>query len=125
MKTKLLRAFLVVALVFTATAADITGKWSGTFKPETGDDGSAYLVVKQSGNRITGSGGPDSNTQWPGLTGTVTGNKVSFEVTSADDGTVYKGSLVLEGDHLKGDVLFTPPQGQAMKATLDLTRVAQ
>jgi hypothetical protein len=125
MKTTLLRAFLTLTLVVTAAAADLTGKWSGSFTSETGDTGSAYIVVKQSGSRITGSGGPDANTQWPGLTGAIAGNKVSFQVTSADDGTVYKCSLAIEGDHLKGEVLFTPPQGQEMKATLDLTRVAQ
>jgi len=125
MKTTLVRAFVVVMLVFTAAAADLTGKWSGAFTSESGDAGSAYLVVKQSGSHITGSGGPDANTQWPGLTGDITGNKVSLQVTSPDDGTVYKCALVLDGDHLKGEVLFTPSQGQEMKATLDLTRVKQ
>lgn len=125
MKTKLLRGLLMITLAFSANAADLTGKWSGTFTPETGDASSAYLIVMQSGNRITGSGGPDADTQWPGLTGAITGNKVSFQVTSTEDGTVYKCSLVLEGDHLKGEVLFTPPQGQEMKGTLDITRVKE
>jgi hypothetical protein len=125
MKTTLSCGFLILTLIFSAAAADLTGKWSGAFASETGDTGSAYIVVQQSGSRITGTGGPDANTQWPGLTGSITGNKVSFQVTSADDGTVYKCSLVLDGDHLKGEVLFTPPQGQEMKATLDLTRVTQ
>lgn len=115
----------MIAFAFTAAAADVTGKWSGAFASGSGDSGSAYVILKQDGSRISGSGGPDANTQWPGLTGTVTGNKVSFQVTSPDDGTVYKCSLVLEGDHLKGDVLFAPPQGQEMKATLDLTRVPE
>ena len=120
-----MRWFLIFTLALCASAADFSGKWSGTFKAETGDAGSAYLVLKQSGNRITGSGGPDADTQWPGLTGTITGSKLSFQVTSADNGTIYKCSLVLEGDHLKGEVLFTRPEAQEMKATLDLTRVAQ
>src|SRR5215469_8644431 len=115
----------VLALAFTAAAADISGKWSGSFTPESGDGGSAYVILKQSGSTLTGSGGPDANEQWPGLTGTVSGNKVTFEVKSASDGTVYKGTLVLEGDHLKGEVVFTPEGGQAGKAKLDLTKVTQ
>jgi hypothetical protein len=125
MRTILLCLFLCVALAFTATAADISGKWSGSFQPENGDGGSAYVILKQSGTTITGSGGPDANEQWPGLQGTISGNNVSFQVKSAADGTVYKCALVVDGDHLKGDVLFTTAEGQSGKAKLDLTRVTQ
>jgi len=123
MKRILLCLSLSMVLVLTAAAADVTGKWSGSFVPEGGDNGTAYVILKQSGNTITGSGGPDANDQWPGLKGTITGNKVSFEVKSPTDGAVYKGALVLEGDHLKGDVMVTTPEGQAAKAKLDLARV--
>jgi hypothetical protein len=125
MKTILVCAFLGLALALSAAAGDVSGKWTGSFTPETGDGGSAYLVLKQSGSTLTGSGGPDANNQWPGLQGTISGNNVSFEVKSAEDGTVYKCSLVLDGDHLKGDVTFTTAEGQAIKAKLDLTRAAQ
>jgi len=123
MKTILLYLFLSIAVVFTATAADISGKWTGSFTPESGEGGTAYLILKQSGTTITGSGGPDANEQWPGLEGTISGNKLSFQVKSASDGTIYKCELVLDGDHLKGDVMFTPGDGQSAKAKLDLTRV--
>jgi hypothetical protein len=124
MRTIQLCLLLCLALAFTATAADISGKWSGSFVPENGDSGSAYVVLKQSGTTLTGSGGPDENEQWPGLQGTVRGNNVSFEVKSASDGTVYKCTLVLDGGHLKGDVQFTSADGQAGKAKLDLARIA-
>ena len=124
MKTILLCMFLCVAAALTAIADDINGKWSGSFTPESGDGGTAYVILKQSGNTVTGSGGPDANEQWPGLQGTVNGNKVSFQVKSPADGTVYKCDLVLDGDHLKGDVVFTPDGGQPAKGKLDLTRVA-
>jgi hypothetical protein len=125
MKTILLCLFLCAALPFAAAAADVSGKWSGSFTQENGDGGSAYVILKQSGATITGSGGPDANDQWPGLEGTIDGNKVTFQVKSTDDGTVYKSTLVLDGDHLKGDVVFTTADGQSGKATLDLTRVTQ
>jgi hypothetical protein len=125
MKTILLSLVLCVALPLVAAAADVSGKWSGSFTPENGDGGSAYVILKQTGSTITGSGGPDANDQWPGLEGTIDGNKLTFQVKSTEDGTVYKGTLVLNGDHLKGDVVFTAGDGQSGKATLDLTRVTQ
>jgi hypothetical protein len=123
MKTILLTLSLCLALAWTAAAADLSGKWTGSFTPENGDNGSAYVILKQAGTTITGSGGPDENNQWPGLQGTVNGNTVTFEVKNPDDGTIFKGTLVLDGDHLKGDVVATMPDGQTMKAKLDLTRV--
>lgn len=125
MKTILPALFLILALALTAAAADVTGKWSGSFVSDGGDSGSAYLILTQSGSALTGSGGPDANEQWPGLKGEVSGNKVTLEVKSVSDGTVYKCTLVLDGDHLKGDVVFTPAGGQPGKAKLDLTRSGQ
>lgn len=125
MKTFLLALSLCLALPLLAAAADVSGKWSGSFTPETGDGASAYVILTQTGNKLTGSGGPDANTQWPGLEGAVSGNNITFQVKSADDGTVYKCTVVLDGDRLKGDVQFTTPDGQAVKAKLDLTRVPQ
>jgi hypothetical protein len=125
MKTILLCSLLCLALALTASAADVSGKWSGSIAPENGDGGSAYVILKQSGSTITGTGGPDANDQWPGPSGKIDGNKVTFEVKSTDDGTVFKCTLVLDGDHLNGDVEFTAPDGQAGKAKLNLTRVTQ
>jgi hypothetical protein len=126
MRSILLCLLVTLAVAFTATAADISGKWSGSFTPESGDGGTAYVILKQSGTTLTGTGGPDANQQWPGLQGTVNGSKVSFQVKSTDDGAVYKCDLVLDGDHLKGDVMFTSGDGQTTgKGKLDLTRVTQ
>ncbi|HUB83249.1 MAG TPA: hypothetical protein VMB03_30820 [Bryobacteraceae bacterium] len=125
MKTTLLCLFLCFALAFAAAAADVSGKWSGTFAPDNGDNGSAYVILKQNGATITGSGGPDENAQWPGLQGKVDGNQVTFEVKNPDDGMVYKCSLSLSGDHLDGEAVFTTPDGQSGKAKLNLTKVKE
>lgn len=122
MKSTLLCLFVTLALALTAAAADINGKWSGSFTTENGDNGTAYVILKQSGDTLTGTAGPNAGEQWPGLQGTVSGSKVSFQVKSASDGTVYNCSLALDGDHLKGDVTFTSADGQSGKAKLDLTR---
>jgi len=122
----ILPAFLLgIALAWTATAADVSGKWTGTFTPENGDGGAAYVVLTQNGSTLTGTGGPSAEQQWPGLQGTISGSKVSFQVKDPEDGTVYKCELTLDGDHLKGDVTFTPAGGEAAKGKLDLTRVAR
>ena len=125
MKTILSTFVLAMLLAWTASAADVSGRWTGSFTPDSGDPGTAYVILTQSGTKITGTGGPDASEQWPGLQGTIQGNKVSFEVKSASDGTVYKCDLVLEGDHLKGDVSFTPAGGQPGKGKLDLSRATQ
>jgi hypothetical protein len=125
MKSIPLCLFVMVALALTAAAADTSGKWSGSFTPENGDAGSAYVILKQSGTTLTGSAGPNANEQWPGLQGKVSGNRISFQVKSATDGTVYKCDLSLDGDHLKGDVTFTSAEGQSGKAKLELARASQ
>ena len=125
MKTVLSCLLLCCVLAVAASAADVSGNWSGSFTPENGDGGSAYVILKQTGSTITGSGGGDANDQWPGLKGTIEGNKVSFEVKSTADGTVFKATLVLDGDHLNGDVDFTTGDGQAGKGKLSLTRVKE
>jgi len=114
---------LGLALVWSAIAADAAGKWSGTFTPENGNGGYAYVILKQSGSTLTGSAGGDPDNQWPGLQGTIKGNNISFQVKSAEDGVVYKCNLVLDGDHMKGDVAMTFPDGRAGKGKLDLERV--
>lgn len=123
MKKILVCSFLIAAMALAAAAADVNGKWSGSFTPEGGQAGTAFAILKQSGTAVTGSAGPDENQQWPDLKGTIRGDKVTVEVKSTSDGTVYKCDLVLAGDHLKGDVSATSSGGQALKAKMDLARV--
>src|SRR5579872_7048633 len=116
-------SLLAAAMALTAAGADITGKWSGSFAPEGGQSESAYAVLKQAGTAVTGTAGPDESQQWPDLKGTIHGDKVTVEVKSPQDGSVYKCELVLAGDHLKGDVTAKTPDGQELKAKMDLARV--
>ena len=113
--------FMIAALAMTAMAADVSGKWSGTFTPEGQNAGNAFLVLKQSGASLTGSAGPDENQQWAISDGKVAGNKLTGQVTSPD-GAIYKFTLSLEGEHIKGSIEVNAG-GQAMKGMLDVTRV--
>jgi hypothetical protein len=112
-------AFALFAM--TAMAADVTGKWSGTFSPEGQDPSGAFVVLKQSGTTLTGTAGPDEGQQWPLANGKIQGNKITGEVTSPE-GMIFKLDLVVEGDQIKGDVNATR-DGQPMKAKVDLKRV--
>ncbi|HEX6971424.1 MAG TPA: hypothetical protein VF234_04335, partial [Limnochordia bacterium] len=104
----------------TALAADATGKWSGSFAPEGQNPSGAFVILKQAGTALTGSAGPDEGEQWPLKNGKIVGNKITGEVTSPD-GVVYKLDVVLDGDHMKGDVSASR-EGQAIKAKIELTR---
>jgi hypothetical protein len=119
MKT-LVCTLLIALFTMTAMAADVTGKWSGSFAPEGQDPSGAFVILKQAGTTLTGSAGPDQSQQWPLTNGKITGNKITGEVTSPE-GLVFKLDLVLDGDHIKGDASATR-DGQAMKAKVDLTR---
>ncbi len=119
MKT-LVNTLLIALFAMTAMAADVTGKWSGSFVPEGQNPSGAFVILKQTGTTITGSAGPDEGQQWPLTNGKITGNKITGEVTSPE-GMVFKLDLVLDGDHIKGAANSTR-DGQTMKATVDLTR---
>ena len=123
MKTIFVCFLLAAAMVANAAAADVSGKWSGSFAPENGNGGTAFVVLKQTGTAITGTAGADESDQWPIQSGKIEGNNVTVVVKSTNDGTVYKCSLVLDGDRLKGDIDLTLADGRTSKAKLDLTRV--
>ena len=122
---KLMKAVLLaVVLAVAASAADLTGAWSGTFTitmpdGKTSDD-TVHLVLKQNGSTITGTAGPNAEQQVPIAKGTITGNKVMLEVPVPDG--MFKFDVALEGEHLKGDVTRTAG-GESMKAKMDATRV--
>jgi hypothetical protein len=122
---KILVCFLLMlGMTLSATAADVNGKWSGSFNI-TGPDGevkedTAFLVLKQNGAELTGTVGPREEEQFPIEKGKIEGDKITLEASAK--GSVIKFELVLAGDHIKGDANGTH-DGEAMKAKLDVTRV--
>ena len=124
---KLLAALaLVLALTLSASAADVTGTWSGGLKV-TGPDGQVqddtiHLILKQDAGKLTGTAGPSADQQLPIDKGVVDGNKVTLEVAVGQG--VFKFELALDADHLKGDVTLSAGP-QTMKAKMDATRAAK
>jgi len=124
MKTVVCLSVLFLAGM-TLRAADITGKWSGFFS-RTGPNGEAqqettFLILQQKGTEVTGSGGPEEVRQYPIQNGKIEGDRITFEVLG--EGPLYKLDLVLEGDHIKGDVTVVVLGGETVKAKVDITRV--
>jgi hypothetical protein len=102
------------------SAADVSGKWSGTIKPEGKAARGVLVIIKQSEGAITGGAGPDENQQWEITDGKVDGNRLILTVTSPDG--VYKFILTLDGDLIRGDVEGRSGD-QVIKGTLEVTRV--
>src|SRR5207244_731255 len=96
----------VLALTAISLFADVTGKWSGSFNMtrdgETKDD-TAFLDLKQTGDKITGTAGPNAEKQMPIRAGSIEGNTIKFEVEPEGDDPVIYISLVVDGDHMTGD----------------------
>ncbi len=113
--TRFLLALLVAA---TLSAADLSGRWTGTFTPEGGNQGPALVVLQHDGDSVTGSAGPDDNDRHEISNGKVVGDKVTFQITN---GSLMKFELTLKGDELSGQAT-RERQGQRQTAQLKLTR---
>ena len=95
---------LAIAIFAGATlvAADATGTWIGTLTPAEGNAGPAHLVLKQEGEKLTGTAGADSGEQHPIENGKAENGVLTFELTSS--GGVMKFSLKQNGDEISGDI---------------------
>jgi hypothetical protein len=100
MRNILLALFLFAT---SAMAADFTGKWSGE-GVTNGESHSLYFVLKQTGDTVTGSSGPDASEQHDFTAIKVNGSKLVLDVTIGDNGSLHF-ELEAEGDGMKGTVL--------------------
>jgi hypothetical protein len=105
--------------------ADVTGKWSGSFDITTPDgetkSDSAFLNLKQDGNKITGTAGPNEDHQMDIKTGKIEGSKIALEVV-LEDGNVLSFDLAIVEDHIKGTAKGEM-DGEKKTAKVDVTRV--
>jgi hypothetical protein len=114
---------LAALCAMAAAAADITGKWTGTFALTRPDgetrDTTALLVLKQTGSEITGTVGPNEGEQHAITKGSIDGDKIALLVEG--DGRVVKFDLVLASDKISGNVDIGM-DGQTAKAKINVTR---
>ncbi len=110
-------------LASSAFGADFTGKFNGTVVLiENGEnhEHSAIVELKQDGDTVTGSGGPEQDKMLPISNVKVDGNKIHFTI-NPDDEDPWVFDLVLEGDHLTGSITGGA-SSDGKKAKLDVTR---
>jgi hypothetical protein len=86
-------------------AADVAGVWTGSFQI-TRDDGSvrddtAHLNLKQEGQTITGTAGPNPDQQFPISNGRLEGDKLTFTVLRDNDPPI-QFTLVVDGKTITG-----------------------
>src|SRR5262245_44114872 len=112
--------FLLIALAATTLVApDVTGSWRGTLTPDGRDGGPALLILKQEGDSVTGTVGPDETERHPISKGKVENESVAFEVETP--GGAMKFALKQKGDELTGDVT-RERDGQQQAAKLVVKR---
>ncbi len=105
MRIKALLGTFVVLTSF-ASAADISGVWSGAFRASNSEhDVPQLFTLKQADGRITGTGGPDSSEQYPLLHGQFANGHLRFEVMSTLRDFVY--DLTETKNELRGTVVIT------------------
>jgi len=120
----MLSCFLVLAALAAAAFADVnaTGNWSGSFNmTRNGEtkDSTALLKLKQSGNDITGTVGPNEDEQVEIKKGKIEGDKITLEVEH--DGSTMVFNLVLTADRITGEAKLTH-EGETATAKIDTTR---
>lgn len=124
---------LICILLFSALAisaagaAELTGKWSGSFDI-TGPDGAtkadtAYMELKETHGQVTGTAGPNAEKQWAVQNGKLDGNKLTFEIRN-EEGALLVFDLTFEGEGIQGTCAGTNGEGEKMSARLVLKRVA-
>ena len=111
---------VLLATALTAAGADVSGTWKGTFTPQDRDPGPALVILKQTGDAVTGTAGPNEADRNEITNGKVTGDKVTFEV-KREEGATMKFVLTLDGDTLEG-MATRERDGQQETAKLSLRR---
>jgi hypothetical protein len=114
-------AFVVAAL--SPAGIDVSGKWSGTFEPQDGTKSEpAFIILKQEGSQLSGSGGPNEDEQHPIQNGKLEGDKLTFEIPTGK-GTIYFDLKASENE-IKGEMKRTKADGTD-SAKISLKRVGE
>src|SRR5262245_25161352 len=128
MKTAIACIVMTAAATVSASAADLTGRWSGTAQVSlpNGEHNEVplFMTVKQTGSEVKGTIGPGEteDQQWPMMKAKVEGDTLTFEVQS--NGPLFTVKLTLADGRLKGDAVGDGHEGPS-SAKVDLGRRAQ
>lgn len=122
-KVLLLSAFLSAAALSTP---NVTGRWSGTLQMDGENEAKpAYSILKQEGNTLSGSIGPNEGEQDSFQGGKVDGDKLTFDVPQgpSGEGSIHV-ELQVDGDQLTGRATWSGP-GIGGSGKISLKRVAE
>ena len=118
----LLRLALLLPL-----AADFSGRWSGNVQApnEAGKvvDLPLVLILKQEGDRVTGTGGPHESMQVAIRNGKVEGDRLTFDAEA--DGSTFYIDLRAEGDQLSGSMRRRARDGSETTGKLTAKRAPE
>lgn len=99
-------------------SAEISGTWLGSIEVADTAGGSSVTTpvraeFEQKANLISGKIGRREDEQAESIrNGKVEGTKISFEVSSVETTSAMKFNLVLNGDHLEGEMKGTVDSGE-------------
>jgi hypothetical protein len=115
--------YSLVLFAMTLSAADLTGKWSGTYDVTISDGqtlkGRVYMVLTQSGSDLTGTIGPDEQQQSQITKGKVENDRITFE--NQTEGPLMRFELRLENEHIRGEGRGDM-EGMKIQAKLEMAR---
>jgi hypothetical protein len=119
-------ACVVLILALPLSAAEMTGTWAGSLEV-AGPNGQTqsdrcYMILKQSGMRISGVIGPDKSIRWSIQNGKAEGAMIPFAVFPLEGGRLAF-DLRLAGGPPRGEA-SGENQGLSFKAKVDLTRAS-
>ena len=113
----------LIVFAMTLSAADLTGKWSGTYDVTISDGntmkGRAYMVLTQTGSEVTGTIGPDEQQQSQITKGKVEDDRITFE--NQTEGPLMRFELRLENDRIRGEG-NGELEGTKIRAKIELAR---
>ena len=116
--------FSLLCFALTLSAADLTGKWSGSIERIGGPIGGTrtdehFLILKQTGATIAGTAGPKREVQWEIVNAELNGNKLTFETAAPGSAKlVFVYKLEFAGEELAGSVELKPPKDVTWKLRL-------
>jgi hypothetical protein len=116
---------LLLLVPLAAAATDISGKWSGSMDRKTPDgkvDSTPVIAeFKLDGVRVTGTAGVPGFDPSPVGNGMLRGDQLTFEIHGNDGDYAVKLTLVGKS-RLKGEVVFSAPDGTKQTSSLTFTR---
>jgi hypothetical protein len=124
-----MKKLALAALLMTAwlSAAEVTGRWSGTLSILTGDgqtrEEPVLLILRQEGAKVTGTGGRDDADRHQVMEGKLDGDKIVLDV-EAGSAPIHL-ELQVRGDDMIGEASRTRGDGAKQTAKIAVKREKQ